>query len=71
MAEESAPIRWLKMYGILGDEVVAVEAYEVEGGYIVKHPSWHSLREFVTKDKLHTDWDGAAERLRRMKMNPL
>lgn len=52
---------WTTMFGVLGSAVVEVEAYKVEGGYIVRRNS--CMREFVEEGKLSTTRREAERRL--------
>lgn len=52
---------WTTMFGVLGDAVVEVEGYKVEGGYIVRRNA--CMREFVEEGKLSTTRLEAERRL--------
>jgi hypothetical protein len=57
-------IEWTTMYGVgAGGEIVEVEAYPVEGGYVVRHGCF---RDFVEAGRLSTTRAGAEERLRKL-----
>lgn len=56
-------LAWTKMFGILDQAVVEVEAYPVEGGYIVRRGCY---RQFVEAEKLSSTRAEAETRLRAL-----